>query len=103
MSTHYQAPVPGGAASGPTPQAAPTVPTTPEDRGQAFKPVEGASQMQSGEKLLVEAYAFIWVILFAAVLLSWRRQRQLEGRVATLETALEKARAEEAAAKKGGG
>jgi hypothetical protein len=59
--------------------------------------------MQSGEKLLVEAYAFIWVILFAAVLLSWRRQRQLEGRVATLETALEKARAEEAAAKKGGG
>lgn len=102
MST-YQAPSQDGAAGGPKPQASPTVPTTPDDRGQAFKPVEGASQMQSGEKLLVEAYAAIWLILFVAVLLSWRRQRQLEARVSTLEVALEKARAAEAGKKKGGG
>jgi CcmD family protein len=95
----YQAPAQEGAAS---PKASPTVPTTPDDRGQTFKPVEGASQMQSGEKLLVEAYAAIWLILFVAVLLSWRRQRQLEARVGTLEIALEKARADEAAKKKGG-
>ena len=53
--------------------------------------------MQSGEKLLVEAYAAIWLILFALVLLSWRRQRRLDERMAGLEGAIEKARREESA------
>ena len=80
----------------PTPRPAtsgPAVPTTPDDRGTAFKPVEGGNEMQSGEKLLVEAYAAIWLILFAMVLLSWRRQSRIESRIQGLEGAIEKVRA----------
>jgi CcmD family protein len=69
--------------------------TTSEDRATAFRPVEGGPQLQSGETLLVEAYAAIWVILFALVLFSWRRQRRLDDRMVALEGALEKARREE--------
>lgn len=50
--------------------------------------------MQSGERLLVEAYAAIWIVLFAMVILSWRRQQRIEGRIAGLEAAIAKARAE---------
>ena len=74
--------------------------TTADDRATTFRPVEGGAQLQSGEKLLVEAYAAIWIILFALVLLSWRRQRGIDGRVATLSAAIDKARS---ADEKGGG
>jgi CcmD family protein len=73
-----------------------------DDRSTAFRPVEGGTEMQSGEKLLVEAYAAIWIILFAFVLISWRRQRRIDERVASLEAAVEAARREEAAPEKGG-
>ena len=49
--------------------------------------------MQSGEKLLVEAYAAIWLILFALVFISWRRQKQIDRRIDALEAAVQKARA----------
>lgn len=68
--------------------AAPTV----DDRSKAFRPVEGGPEMQSGEALVVEAYAAIWLIVFAFIVLSWRRQRQIDLRVANLEGALQKAR-----------
>jgi CcmD family protein len=68
------------------------VPSPADDRSTSFKPVQGAPDMQSGEKLLVEAYAAIWIILFALIALSWRRQRQLEARIDTLDGALGKAR-----------
>ena len=64
--------------------------------------MEGGTQLASGETLLVEAYAAIWVIVFALILLSWRRQRGLEARVDGLQTSLDKARAAEAASGKGG-
>jgi hypothetical protein len=66
---------------------------TVEERGEAFKPVDGASNMQSGEALLVEAYAAFWLVLFALVAFGWRRQRQLDQRVGDLEAALDRARA----------
>jgi hypothetical protein len=77
--------------------------TTAEERSAAFRPVQGGGEMQSGEKLLVEAYAAIWVILFALVLLSWRRQRRLDERMAGLSAAIDKARgvADRAAAEGG--
>ena len=62
--------------------------TTAEDRSTTFRPVEGGNQMQSGERLLVEAYAAIWIILFVFLILSWRRQKKLDARVAALEGAL---------------
>jgi hypothetical protein len=70
------------------------VPRTVEDRSTTFRPVQGGDQMQSGEHLLVEAYAAIWVVLFALILLGWRRQRRIDARVAGLEVALAAARAE---------
>lgn len=82
----------------PTPRPAATVTTAPDDRGAAFKPVEGGAELQSGEKLLVEAYAAIWIIVFAMVLLSWRRQGKIESRIQGLESAIEKARAGKGAA-----
>jgi CcmD family protein len=83
------------AASQPVAPAPASSAQTTDDRSTAFRPVEGGPQLQSGEKLLVEAYAAIWVILFALVLFSWRRQRRLDDRMVALEGAIEKARREE--------
>jgi hypothetical protein len=78
-------------ASPPTP--APTgTSQSADDRSTSFRPVEGGDQMQSGEKLLVEAYAAIWVIVFVMILLSWRRQKQIDARTAALAGAVAKAR-----------
>lgn len=78
----------------PIPSAAPTTTTTTaEDRATSFRAVQGGNEMQSGEKLLVEAYAVIWLILFGMLLLSWRRQRKIDDRMASLEGALAAARA----------
>lgn len=83
----------------PAPKAAPTT-TGADGRSTEFRAVEGGNELQSGEKLLVEAYAAIWVILFALVLFSWRRQRGLDTRMNSLSAAIDKARAQKDA---GGG
>jgi len=86
-------------------QAAPPASTgTPstEDRSQSFRAVQGGGEMQSGEKLLVEAYAVIWLIVFGMVLLSWRRQRQIDRRIDSLDASLRKARAQEGEGKGAG-
>jgi hypothetical protein len=64
--------------------------------------VQGGPELQSGEKLLVEAYSAIWIILFVLVLLSWRRQRRLDERMVALSAAIEKARDKEKGAYRGG-
>jgi hypothetical protein len=83
----FQAP----AASGGAKSADPTT----------FRPVQNAPEIQSGERLLVEAYAAIWIILFALILLGWRRQRRIDARITGLEAALSQARAAEPAKKAG--
>jgi hypothetical protein len=80
---------------------APDAPKTTDDRSTTFRPVQGGTEMQSGEKLLVEAYAAIWIVLFAMILLGWRRQRKIDERVSSLEAALAQARAEVPAKKAG--
>jgi hypothetical protein len=65
--------------------------TTPGDTGQRsteFKAVEGGAEMVSGGTLLVEAYAALWLILLAFLLVSWRRQGRIDARVGELEKAL---------------
>lgn len=57
-----------------------------------FQPVEGGGATRSGELLLVEAYAVIWLVAFAFLLLSVRRQRRLEARLEQLESAIAQAR-----------
>jgi CcmD family protein len=82
-------------------QAQPTppksgAPPTAEDRSTTFQPVQGGNQMQSGERLLVEAYAAIWVVLFVFLALMFRRQRRLDQRIEALDDALRRARARSA-------
>lgn len=74
-------------------------PTTTEQRSTAFRSVQGGEALQSGEKLLVEAYSVIWVLVFGMLLFSWRRQRKMDDRIASLEQAVTAAR--KAAAKPG--
>jgi hypothetical protein len=84
--------------------AAPSASTSGVPDG--FQKVDDAApEMQSGEALLVEAYAFIWVVLFGLVLLTWLRQRGLDVRMNELEASIARARnprppAKEAAAKR---
>ena len=64
---------------------------TPGDstrRPTEFVAVEGGSENMSGEVLLVEAYAALWIILFGFVFISWRRQARIDARVAELERAV---------------
>lgn len=65
--------------------------TTVEGRSEAFRPVSDQREMQSGEKLLVEAYAAVWLIVFGVILLSWFRQNALAKRLARLEEAVSRA------------
>jgi hypothetical protein len=74
-----------------------------DDRNTSFRAVQGGAEMQSGEKLLVEAYAALWLILFGLVFISWRRQKAIDARVVTLESELAKVRAAGESRKSGGG
>ncbi len=54
-----------------------------------FRSVTDADrQMQSGEMLLVEAYACFWLFAFVLIAMTWRQQRALDRRVRELEAAL---------------
>jgi hypothetical protein len=75
-------------------QGTPNAPNASDGRSTSFRAVEGGNEMQSGEMLLVEAYAAIWTLLFVMLLLWWRRQRQIDSRITVLEQAVAKARAE---------
>lgn len=77
-----------------------TEPKTAEGAdGTGFRPVTGGEEMQSGGRLLVEAYAAIWLILLGLVVVMWRRTRALEARIAVLDIAVKKAEKSAAAAK----
>jgi CcmD family protein len=81
----------GNKYEAPAASAAPT-PKTSDDRATTFRAVEGGTQMQSSEKLLVEAYAAIWIITLIFLVSIFRRQKRIDARMASLEVALEKAR-----------
>lgn len=63
-----------------------------DDRSQAFRPVQGGQELQSGERLLVIAYMAIWLCVVVLVILSFRRQARLDQRIAALEGALSRTR-----------
>lgn len=67
--------------------------------GTGFAPVEGGPEMQSGEALLVEAYAIMWILVLGFVVLAWRRTIAFERRLDALEAALASARDAAGAAK----
>jgi hypothetical protein len=74
-------------------QPASSATLTPDGRSTSFQPVEGGGEQHSGTTLLVEAYAVLWVILMAWVLLVWRRQKTVNARLDDLELAIDRAAA----------
>lgn len=80
----------------PLPSAPPpaSTTTTSDDRSSEFRAVQGGPQLRSGELLLVEAYAAIWLILFGFLWLTFHRQRKIDARMLELENAVHKARKE---------
>lgn len=69
-----------------------TTTTAADPRATEFRAVEGGSETRSGTVLLVEAYAAIWLILFAMLLLGHFKQRRIDARIDELEKAVERAR-----------
>jgi CcmD family protein len=69
-------------------QATPDSRSTPESRSTEFVAVEGGPETTSANTLLVVAYAAMWALVFGFLLLSLRRQRQIEQRLAELDRAL---------------
>ena len=78
----------------PAPSA--SVPAVPEDRGTAFQATSGGTELRDGSKLMVAAYAILWVIVVVYLGLLWSWQRKLQARIEGIETAIDRA-----AAKKG--
>jgi CcmD family protein len=74
------------------PSVSAEAPSTPDERATSFQAVEGGSELQSGERLLVEAYSAIWLLLLGFLWLSWRRQRRIDARIDLLERAIDEAR-----------
>jgi CcmD family protein len=73
---------------------------TADDRAETFTAVSGGNETYSGSALLVEAYAAIWLILFAWIYLLWRKQASLGERLDGLEKAIDRAAAKDAASAK---
>ncbi len=65
--------------------------TTQQPAGTSFVAVEGGGETRDGEKLLVTAYAVIWVILMVWIASLWRKQARLHERIDGLETAIDRA------------
>ena len=70
--------------------------SAPDNRSTSFQAVQGEREHYSGEVLLVSAYAVAWVVLFAWVVMAWRKQGALDVRLRDLEREIEKATAREA-------
>lgn len=63
-----------------------------DDRATDFQAVDGATGEQfSGYKLMVEAYAAIWLIMMAWLFFIWRKQADITERVRGLEVAIDRA------------
>jgi CcmD family protein len=68
---------------------------SPDDRGTTFRPTEGGGDSTSGTMLLVEAYGAIWLLAFALIVFSLRKQRRLDQRIERLQVDLDRARRDE--------
>jgi len=64
---------------------------TQRESPKEFVPVEGGSDTTSAEMLLVVAYVAMWLLFFAFIWLTHRRQRGLNAKLSELERALQRA------------
>ncbi len=76
------------------PSAQPSA-TTPGEPSTEFRPVEGGGNVASGEMLLIQAYAVFWLLAFALVIVTLRKQRKLDDRIDQLERDVAKARGDD--------
>ena len=63
---------------------------TPSDRSTTFQPVAGGNEQRDGMKLMVAAYAIVWLVLLGWVIMVWLRQRFLDDRIRALDNAIER-------------
>ncbi len=78
------------AGAGAAPMAA--KPATTSSSSNEYRAVQGGEQY-SGEKLMIGAYAAIWVVLMAWIYLLWRKQAALGERLDGLERTIDRAAA----------
>ena len=60
----------------------------PNSRSTEFVAVQGGGETTSAASLLIAAYVLMWGLVFAFILLSWRRQARVESRISELEKAI---------------
>lgn len=64
----------------------PTTTSSPAgDRATEFVAVDAHSEQYSGEKLLVTAYVFVWLILMGWIFVLWQKQQKLGRQLGELE------------------
>jgi CcmD family protein len=73
-------------------------PHAPSDRATTFRAVTAEPEHYSGEKLLVGAYAIVWVVVFAWVAGVGKKQRSMTQRLEALEGEIARAAAARAKA-----
>lgn len=71
-------------------------PTPASDRATEFTAVTETGEHFNGYTLLVEAYAALWLVLMAWLLVVWRKQASLSARVDGLESAVARAASRQA-------
>lgn len=76
-----------------------TEPTPSTERATEFTATYDTGEHYDGYTLMVEAYALLWVILMAWLVLVWRKQVSLSARVDGLESAIARAANKKAAEK----
>lgn len=89
-----QNPAPAAApttSAAPSSAPAPVASTTTDDRGGAFRAIDGAGESVSGGNLLIAAYAVVWFIVLALVVRTFTRQSATAEGLAKLEEQIKKA------------
>ena len=81
----------GGETAQATPAPSGSAATAPEDRTTTFQATTGGTEMRDGGKLMVAAYAILWVIVVSYLGLLWSWQRKLQARILGLEKAIDRA------------
>lgn len=64
---------------------------TADSRGTAFEAAASGPEMRDGAKLLVTAYAIIWILMTAYLGFLWRGQKGIAARIDGLERAIDRA------------
>lgn len=99
MSQNIQgAPTTSAAVASPVDSATAALPKTQPPTEGVYVAVRGGAETRSGELLLVEAYAVLWIILMGWLFMLWRKQSRIHARLDELEKVLDRADADAAGA-----